>query len=117
MIKLELCIFIGGLAFLTGCSSFVEEKYEWKKAKNGASEYSIVNAVCKSESYRAVPIPSINLSGCEFMDSGFSRGFCSGSSSRHSRERTNIRNEIYDGCMVANGWEKVYEGNKDAVSP
>jgi hypothetical protein len=106
VVGFRFLLLISCFFLFTGCVSSYEGAYQWKKEGAKPDEYTIVNAQCKSEAYKAVPIPSVNLSGCEFMSAGFSQGFCSGASARQNRERRDIRNEIYEGCMMSNGWKK-----------
>ena len=91
--------------FITGCASKNEPQYNWVKSGATSKDHSIESSLCKAEAYKAIPIQQNGLSECVFM-SGISGGVCAGNEARQRRETGELREEIYDGCMLGKGWQK-----------
>ena len=84
------------LLALAGCASMPE--YTWVKPQATDRQYTIADAACTAEAYKA--IPDGGKVNCDLVGSQM---FCNSGIGRKARA---VREKIYDGCMMGKGWEK-----------
>ncbi len=99
MNKLLLIILIS----LSACATQEQEKIEWTQSRQDAAEFKIANSICKAEAYKAVPLSENRGNDCSNLK-GFAHGYCNGQNISASKEASELRNEIFDGCMTSQGW-------------
>ncbi len=85
-----------GLLALAGCASTPE--YTWVKPKATEQQYTIADAACTAEAYKA--IPDGGKVSCAPVGSHV---LCNSGVGKKARA---VREKIYDGCMIGKGWEK-----------
>lgn len=92
---------------LSGCAS-TEPEYNWVKAKgvNKEEDYMIASSGCDAEAYKAIPVDNTAQISCALMPRGFARGMCNGSAARQNQNMVDLRERIYEGCMLNKGWRK-----------
>lgn len=90
--------------FFVGCtaqSQFTYQKHDANKNEN--NELTIQKSKCLAETNKAIQVP-IQM---PCFGTGFSKGFCEGQKAKEFKEYQRLKEEIFDGCMVEHGYEKV----------
>lgn len=111
--------FLPVLALFVLASCVTSGEQSWHKVNVKADDYLIANGNCKEKSYKAIPYTppqnncgvTVNVSGGATSDStgvgvGVGTGSCQNQTSRAEWKIEKARKDVYEGCMLKNGWRK-----------
>jgi hypothetical protein len=97
-----------GVSIALGGCVHQEPQYTWTKASMNTEEreYLVADGACKAEAYKAAPMAPAYESNCMDMKAGFARGACIRGDLERSKSMVQVRDQIYQGCMMGKGWER-----------